>query len=477
MTPLVALALGLAATATAADPPRELIHFGPAGATHIRVRAVVHGVDVDAAWTAAVGKLFALYDRDGNGTLDKAERAALAAPVRTRRAVVVPQDPSVVAPLRLDFPGDAPIDVARFAAAVRAAGLGPATLAVVPPRADAAAVSAALFKHLDADGDGRLSPAELAAARDRLAPFDANDDECLTPAELLDRPQSPGMAPAVRTAADATDLLLIDPAGGPVASQVRTFRGTDRATGEKRPDAAELVHSPVAVVDLDLTAGRATGDLVVSRPGLRVRFDPPAAHADTWVAAVKQLGAQTTGLLKDGPLDRAKAGTPAVLALFDLADRNADGKLDAAEAAAALAVLADLGDIRLGLTVADHGTGLFELLDRDGDGRLSPRELLGAAAVRPFADASGSVGPADLPRRLVVTATLQPLPVVLPAPPVVVPPPMRADAPAWFVGLDRNGDGDVSRREFVGSATAFRRLDTDGDGLISVAEATAAGGR
>jgi hypothetical protein len=39
--------------------------------------------------------------------------------------------------------------------------------------------------------------------------------------------------------------------------------------------------------------------------------------------------------------------------------------------------------------------------------------------------------------------------------------------------MDRNADGDVSRREFTGSPAAFTRLDADSDGLISVGEARA----
>jgi hypothetical protein len=37
--------------------------------------------------------------------------------------------------------------------------------------------------------------------------------------------------------------------------------------------------------------------------------------------------------------------------------------------------------------------------------------------------------------------------------------------------MDRNGDGDVSPREFLGTDEEFRLLDADGDGLISADEA------
>src|SRR5262249_17362573 len=53
------------------------------------------------------------------------------------------------------------------------------------------------------------------------------------------------------------------------------------------------------------------------------------------------------------------------------------------------------------------------------------------------------------------------------------PLPARTAGPAWFRKMDRNRDGDVSRREFLGSDEEFKKIDTDGDGLISAAGADA----
>ena len=44
--------------------------------------------------------------------------------------------------------------------------------------------------------------------------------------------------------------------------------------------------------------------------------------------------------------------------------------------------------------------------------------------------------------------------------------------PVWFQKMDRNHDGDVSRREFLGPRDVFDRLDRDTDGLIGPDEAT-----
>ena len=45
-----------------------------------------------------------------------------------------------------------------------------------------------------------------------------------------------------------------------------------------------------------------------------------------------------------------------------------------------------------------------------------------------------------------------------------------AKPPAWFLRADFNGDGDVSRREFLGSGGQFTRLDANRDGYLEHAE-------
>ncbi len=45
----------------------------------------------------------------------------------------------------------------------------------------------------------------------------------------------------------------------------------------------------------------------------------------------------------------------------------------------------------------------------------------------------------------------------------------------WFQTMDRNRDGDVSRREFTGSIEIFSKLDQNRDALISPEEAKQVG--
>ena len=122
----------------------------------------------------------------------------------------------------------------------------------------------------------------------------------------------------------------------------------------------------------------------------------------------------------------------------------------------------------------------------DADGRLSPREVRGMPTLidRFDRDRDGLLSVGEVPRRFRVTFSRGPVVAANPFGPVAVPRrmdgqpnPRPTAGPMWFQKMDRNQDGDVSRREFLGTDADFRRIDVDGDGLIDAKEATSIAGR
>jgi Ca2+-binding EF-hand superfamily protein len=167
--------------------------------------------------------------------------------------------------------------------------------------------------------------------------------------------------------------------------------------------------------------------------------------------------------------------------LFDVADRDGDGKLARIELEAFLDLVERGVNCRVCVTLTDRGRNLFDQLDQDGDGRLDRDELLRAAQVlgRP-----NTLRREDLPRQWRLTARegagLKSFgPVALAVAPRGAGKVTAAEArgPRWFQALDRNRRGFLTPRDFLGPLDLFQRLDRDGDGRITVEEADRATGK
>jgi hypothetical protein len=49
--------------------------------------------------------------------------------------------------------------------------------------------------------------------------------------------------------------------------------------------------------------------------------------------------------------------------------------------------------------------------------------------------------------------------------------PPSEESPGWFIAMDANRDGEISRREFLGGRAKFESLDIDSNGFLELPEA------
>jgi Ca2+-binding EF-hand superfamily protein len=522
---------------------QDLVFFHDSRPDLLRLHLRVGDRPFFRGWEDTTHHLFRHLDVNGDGVLSKEElgRAPSAeqwAQILTGVAAVEP-DP---APdfREVDGPGgDGRITLPKLRNYYARAGAGPLQLDWGTPVRQGDPLTDALFRHLDANKDGKLSKEELEAAPAALAKLDTDGDEMITPRELVPNGASTGFV--VRSLTEARPdprtfpFLLLFPDDPPRALAQRLLARYDRDKDGKlsraevglprdafdrldgnhdgRLSAAELEGWRAGPPDLELTVpleaddarplaplpppdGRPrpldtvlskTRDGAVLVPLRQYRLELlRTGGAKARLAARKSYLAQLRALdaNRDGVIDSREIYKPpfTYVALLRLADRDGDGKLSQKELADWVELQEKVLSTSAFLTLLNRGRTLFEFLDADHDGRLSQRELRSAWArlVEWDTGREGFITRGKVPMQFqLILSYGQPRPQGnvqdtsggVPDPARVARATAPPRGPEWFRKMDRNGDGDVSRREFLGSAELFRKIDTDGDGLISVEEA------
>jgi Ca2+-binding EF-hand superfamily protein len=386
---------------------------------------------------------------------------------------------------------------------------------------------------LDANGDGILAADEWSLAAAELHQHDLDANDLLDPLELAavgvgdpgelssmmnNRPLSETEPRALQLGARASwrsilywleeDYL----AGGSLSRQsfgssADLFRHLDLDENDRlsREELERLGTAP-ADVELELRFGRAgvmgpgvsvisvaerlgppktvalPGDagILLELPGLKIQLAArdllPAQNYDEQAQGlISRLDADQNGYLEQDETERAE--TDGISGSFDNWDLDGDGKVFAAELADYLARQAPLVASRVRAAVDDQDDPLFWILDAGGDGRLSPRELQRAAErfVQFDRNGDGRLTSDEMPA--VVRASFERGDRTTMNQPAIqrnAPRPAAPAGPRWFAAMDRNGDGDLSAGEFLGTAEQFKHLDSNADGFLDPAEADAA---
>ena len=388
-----------------------------------------------------------------------------------------------------------------------------------------------LQKVLDADKDGVVSAKELADAVARIKKRDANDDDVIDANELggtvignlysnalrIPRTRGSSNMPIVTSLRLGVGMTARQLHGYLVAKYAQKTRQITKKVFSDGELFAELDKNK----DGKLSGKELTG-LNKARPHVKMEYRLTKAGKNSKLALIRHnkqvIESVTTGsssvaiemglttvkftvnrspvrrmydysstakqLLvrydknKNNYIDKKKAPR----GQFDRWDLNGDGKVYAKEIKESytLTQLPSMTQFRASVVLGRDP--MFATADKNKDNRLSARELVNIVKSLSSFDANndGKITKAEVPSTITVTmgsgVTVGRYGGFAQArrrlPRGRIARKGKPAAPRWFTAMDRNSDGDLTLREFLGNEKQFKKLDTNKDGFIDVKEAT-----
>jgi len=411
--------------------------------------------------------LFDQLDRDKDGELARPELAAIAGSLRPLDF----DDDEMISALELE-PARSPVYIALADDAANRRGTYvafPPVLELVSGESSFRPARMLLKKYDKGKGDvpgrpdNKLSPEEFAIDPEVFSSADSNKNDSLDTDELR---KFIAKAPF-----DLTIVVNMPADKSGTAAAVRVEAAGDLPKGAQvRRLADGEVEFKIGQIRLDIQVDAGTSVAEDVKRTLSQQFKAADANKD--------------GYLEGAELAPFNAPQSPLAGLVEVIDRDGDGKVYLKELLEFADRQLEAARRRLVVTTADQGRAIFGVLDLDRDRRLGAREVMRSVdrAMTWDGNGDGRVSPDEIPYHFQVAIARSGLPGLTGETTVIRAARSmaangsgpQAPGPDWFQKMDRNHDGDISRREFLGPRDQFDRLDRDNDGLIDADEARAA---
>lgn len=344
---------------------------------------------------------------------------------------------------------------------------GPALMTLSPAFAWRRADIAPLWQALDSDADQQLSSEEIKQAAATLRRADIDRNEILDLSELSklgkENATQQGTAgyPLVVVLDAQTDWRALrqhlQAAYAEQSKDVGPLPLIERiGHGDRTVELADLMNLLSLEPDLVYRVAFENEDATLQLLAIGNHNSTDDSGSQSW-----QLHSSTNEVVT---IERRETYMELTAAQGEIDEENASG---------------DMQQTQVSVGAVVDGYPLFRLLDHDNNRQLTLRERRSIDSLLAKLDRNGDgqIDRSERPTGIRLTVTLGPFSHQHLAQAVAAQRPHDdtsvVAAPDWFVGMDRNNDGDLSRREFQGSPTQFAQFDRNDDGLISAAEVQA----